>query len=133
MNGAGSAHAAALWAGLHLLLLLALSVLVVRERRRHMVALGDGGAPELARAIRAHGNAVEYTTPALAGFAVMAAVGVPGFAIHICGTLLFAGRLLHAAGLFRSGGATPPRALGMVLTWLALLFAAATLLVYAAA
>lgn len=131
MVDAASAHAAALWAGVHLLLLLALSVLVVRQRRRHKVALGDGGAPELARAIRAHGNAVEYVTPALAGFAVMASVGAPAFAIHICGVLLFAGRLVHAVGLSRSGGATPPRALGMILTWLAFLIAGVTLLVYA--
>lgn len=133
MDGAGSAHAAALWAGLHLLLLLTLSVLVVRQRRRHKVALGDGGAPELARAIRAHGNAVEYATPALAGFAVMAAVQAPPLAIHICGVLLFGGRVIHAVGLSRSGGATPPRAIGMILTWLAFLIAGVTLLVYAAA
>ena len=46
-------HALALWSALHILLLLGLSLLVVRQRRRHGVALGDGGVPELACAIRA--------------------------------------------------------------------------------
>jgi len=40
-------HAAALWAGLHLFLLLVLSVLVVRLRQKHKVALGGEGIPEL--------------------------------------------------------------------------------------
>ncbi|HEY2356194.1 MAG TPA: MAPEG family protein, partial [Phenylobacterium sp.] len=54
-----SAHAAALWVGLHLLLLLVLSVLVVRQRRKHEVELGHAQIPELERAIRAFGNATE--------------------------------------------------------------------------
>ena len=35
MDAMPSAHAAAFWVGLHLILLLVLSVLVVRQRRKH--------------------------------------------------------------------------------------------------
>ena len=56
MDVAASGHAAALWAGLHLVLLLVLSVLVVRQRRKHQVALGHADIPELNQAVRAFGE-----------------------------------------------------------------------------
>ena len=59
MDATPSAHAAALWVGLHLILLLVLSVLVVRQRRIHGVVLGHADIPELAQAVRAFGNATE--------------------------------------------------------------------------
>ena len=52
MDVTPAAHAAAFWTGLNLILLLVLSVLVVRQRRLHRVALGDGGVPQLNQAIR---------------------------------------------------------------------------------
>lgn len=133
MNVVTSGHAAALWTGLHLLLLLVLSLLVVRQRQRHKVALGDGGIPELSQAIRAFGNATEYVPAALAGIVVLALVDAPQLAIHITGLLLFAGRILHSVGLSRSGGATFPRALGILFTWVAYVFASVALLFYAIA
>ena len=51
----------------------------------------------------------------------------------IVGFLLFAGRIIHAVGLFNTGGASIPRAIGIVLTWLGYLFAAVVLLLYAIA
>jgi uncharacterized membrane protein YecN with MAPEG domain len=128
-----SGHATALWTGLHLILLLVLSLLVVRQRRKHKVALGDGGVPELAQAIRAFGNATEYVPSALIGLAVLAIVEASPLTIHITGLVLFAGRVLHAVGLSRSGAATFPRALGILFTWLAYVFAGAALLFYAIA
>ena len=70
-------HAAALWSGLSILLLLALSGVVVRRRQRHMVAFGDGGHPELTVASRAFGNAVEYVPVALIGLMLIADMGRP--------------------------------------------------------
>jgi uncharacterized membrane protein YecN with MAPEG domain len=131
MDAVSSGHAAALWVGLHLLLLLVLSLLVVRQRQRHKVALGDGGVPELAQAIRAFGNATEYVPAALIGLAVLALVEAPPLAVHLTGVLLFAGRLLHAFGLSRSGGASFARSIGVTLTWLAYVFASVALLFYA--
>src|SRR5689334_18025147 len=128
MDNTASAHAAALWAGLHIVLLLVLSVMVVRLRQKHKIALGDEGIPELARAIRAFGNATEYVPAGLAAIAVLAVVGAGPLTIHVIGFILLVGRLLHAFGLSNSGGNSIPRALGITLTWIAYIFAAVALL-----
>lgn len=133
MDAVTSGHAAALWVGLHLILLLVLSLLVVRQRRLHKVALGDGGVPELAQAIRAFGNATEYVPAAMVGIAVLAMVDAPPLAVHLTGLMLFVGRGLHAFGLSRSGGASFARSIGVTLTWLAYVFASVALLFYAIA
>jgi uncharacterized protein len=133
MDTTSSAHAAALWAGLHLILLLVLSVMVVRLRQKHKIALGDEGIPELARAIRAFGNAAEYVPAGIGAIAVLAVAGASALTIHIIGVILFAGRLLHAVGLSNSGGTSIPRALGIILTWVAYIFAAVALLFFAIA
>jgi uncharacterized membrane protein YecN with MAPEG domain len=131
MDIGASGNAAALWVGLHLFLLLVLSGLVVRQRQHHKVALGDEGIPELARAIRAFGNATEYVPSGLIALATLAVVGAPPLAIHITGFVLFAGRVIHAVGLSASSSASLPRAAGIVLTWLAYVFSGAALLFYA--
>jgi len=133
MDNITSGHAAALWAGLHVFLMLTLSLLVVRLRQKHKVALGDEGIPELAQAIRAFGNASEYVPTALIAIAVLAVVDAPPLAIHVAGFVLFAGRVIHAVGLSNSGGASIPRAVGMVATWLAYIFVGVALLFYAIA
>lgn len=124
-------HAAALWAGLNLILMLVLSVRVVRLRRRHGVALGHGDHADLHHAIRAFANASEYVPAALVALAILALVGAPVLLVHAAGVLLLAGRAAHAVGLSRSGGASLPRALGMAATWIAYLVAAVALLFYA--
>jgi len=131
MDVTPAAHAAALWAGLSLILLLVLSVRVVRLRRRHAVALGHGDVPELAHAVRAFGNATEYVPAAIGALAVLALVGASPLLVHAGGLMLFTGRLSHAWGLSRSGGASLPRAAGVVLTWLAYIAIAVSLIFYA--
>jgi uncharacterized membrane protein YecN with MAPEG domain len=131
MDMTASGHAAALWAGLHLLLLLVLSVLVVRQRRLHHVVFGDGGVPALVQAIRAFGNATEYVPAGLIGIAVLALAGAPPMVVHVIGLTLFVGRVAHAVGLSRSGEASLPRSIGVVLTWLAYLAGAVALIFYA--
>ena len=126
-----SAHAAALWVGLHLILLLVLSVLVVRQRRRHGVVLGDAAVPELTQAIRAFGNATEYVPAGLVALAVLAMVGAPPILVHLTGLVLLVGRVSHAIGLSRSGGASILRSAGVILTWLAYIVGAVTLIFYA--
>lgn len=128
-----SGHAAALWVGLHVFLLLALSLLVVRQRQKHKVALGDEGIPELAQAVRAFGNATEYVPAGLAAIVTLAVVEAPDLAIHLTGLVLFGGRVLHAIGLSRSGGASFARSTGVLLTWIAYVFAGVALLFYSIA
>lgn len=126
-----SANAAALWAGLHLILLVVLSVLVTRQRRKHGVVLGDGGVPALEQAIRAFGNATEYVPTALVGIGILALAGAHPLLIHPIGLLLFVGRVLHAVGLSRSGGTSWPRTFGALSTWIAYIATAAALMFYA--
>lgn len=92
---------AAIYAGLNIILLILLSLRVSLQRRKHKVSLGDGGVDELRRAIRAHGNAVEFIGPGLAGLAILAlnADAVSLEILHAAGATLTAGRVLHAAGL----------------------------------
>lgn len=131
MDVTPAAHAAALWAGLSLVLLLVLSVRVVRLRRRHGVVFGDGDRPVLTRRVRAFGNAQEYVPAAIAALAVLALVDAPALLVHACGFMLVAGRLSHAVGLSRTGEASLPRAAGVVLTWLAYIVTAVALIFYA--
>lgn len=131
MDTLASGHAAALWVGLHVILLLVLSLLVVRLRQKHKVAMGDEGIPELARAIRAFGNASEYVPVGLAAVIVLALVGAPPLAVHVVGLILFAGRLIHAIGLSNSGGVSIARSIGMICTWVAYVFGGVALLFYA--
>ena len=131
MDPKDAPHAAALWVGLHLILLLVLSVLVTRQRRKHRVSLGDGGVPALNQAIRAFGNATEYIPAALVGLGVLAVAGAAALLIHSIGFILFAGRVLHAIGLSSSSGTSWPRVAGAVATWVAYVAAAAALLFYA--
>jgi uncharacterized membrane protein YecN with MAPEG domain len=131
MDVTASAHAAALWAGLHLILLLVLSVLVTRQRRKHHVEIGDGGVPALNQAIRAFGNATEYVPAAMAGLGLLALAGAPPVLIHPIGLILLVGRVAHAVGISRSTSATLPRALGVLATWISYIALAAALLFYA--
>lgn len=130
MDANPAAQAAALWAGLNLIVLLVLSMLVVRQRRQHKVAVGDGGAPELLQAQRAFGNASEYIPAAIAGLVALALAGAPPTAIHIVGAVLLIGRIAHAVGMSGSAGSSIGRTVGMVCTWLAYVFLAVALLVF---
>ena len=131
MDVANPGHAAALWVGLHILLMLVLSLLVVRLRNKHKVFLGDEGIPELAQAIRAFGNASEYVPPGLAGLIVLDLSGATPLLIHIAGFVLLVSRIVHAAGLYNSVGTSIPRALGMTMTWGVYVFLVAALLISA--
>ena len=126
-----AAHAAALWSGLMLILLLVLSVRVVQQRRAHSMAQGHGGHEKLEGALRAFGNATEYVPAAIAALAVMAIAGAYWPIVHLTGAVLFVGRVVHAIGLSRNPGVSNPRAIGTLLTWIAYVFAAVALLFYA--
>ncbi|MES2032946.1 MAG: MAPEG family protein [Pseudomonadota bacterium] len=122
MDVTNGGHAAALWVGLHLLLLLVLSALVVRQRQKHKILLGDEGIPQVAQAVRAFGNATEYIPAGLAGLIVLDLAGASPLLVHIAGAMLLIGRVTHAVGVSTSAGASVARSAGMTLTWLAYVF-----------
>lgn len=111
--------AAAVYAGVNILILLFLSFRVVGRRRSAQVSLGTGGDADLEVRVRAHGNASEYIPATMLGLFIAASLGAPLWAVHAIGGVFTAGRVLHGIGL--SGGIMAPRALGMMFTWLGML------------
>lgn len=110
--------AAALYAGLNLLILLALSFNVVRGRIRHKVTIGDGGNPAMLRAIRAHANAAEYIPAMLVGLGLYALLDpAPLWSVHALGVAITVGRAAHGYGLATNEGRSAGRAVGTLLTW----------------
>lgn len=121
-------HVTGIYIALGVLLVLALSARVIWLRNARQVALGDGGLPELARAIRAHANAVEYLPLGLLLLLVIELDGARAAAVHLAGITLLVGRGLHAWGLSRRSGRSLGRVIGIVLTWMVMLAMALLLL-----
>ena len=108
----------ALYAALIALILLALAVRVSSFRLRLKVDLGDGGDPRLQRAVRAHGNAVEWSLPVLVLMLIAELNRADPVLLHACGIVLVVSRVLHGFGLsrtFRLG-----RFWGIGLSWIVL-------------
>jgi uncharacterized protein len=112
---------AAAYAALITLLGVALTVLVIRERRTKLVGIGDGGDKKMARMVRVHGNFAENAPFALAILVLLALVGASSWPIHLVGVLFLAGRIAHAVGLSHSAGSSIGRVAGMMLTFTALI------------
>jgi uncharacterized membrane protein YecN with MAPEG domain len=121
-------HITGIYVALAVLLVLLLAGRVIWLRNARKVALGDGGLPELARAIRAHANAVEYLPLGLLALLVIELDQVRPDLLHGFGVALLLGRALHAWGLSRTSGRSFGRAIGIVLTWLTMLAMALLLL-----
>ena len=87
--------ALALYVGLNLLLTFLLALNVVRHRFK-----GDSADQfMLEKAVRAHGNNIEYVPIILIGLGVMAMTGVSAQIISILGGTLLAARIFHAFGI----------------------------------
>ena len=113
----------ALYAALLGLLLLGLSWRVTQERQRTRVSLGAGGDEALERAIRTHGNFVEYAPLGILLIALAEMNGAASWWTHATGALLVLARCLHAWGLGSTSGVSPGRYWGTALTWLVVLLA----------
>ncbi len=105
-----------LYAGLLALLFLWLSLQVVAGRRLHKVSVGDGNDKDMRKRMRVQANWAEYAPIAIILLVMAELQGFPPWLIHIHGTPLVIGRVLHAWGL----GSTPQivwaRQAGMYLT-----------------
>jgi uncharacterized protein len=110
----------ALYAGLYALLLLVLAAGVSRLRGRLKVGLGDGGHAPLTRAIRAHGNAVEWGLPLLLLMLVAELNHASHLFLHVCGIVFLLARVAHAVGLSSHGGESKGRVVGTAVSWLVL-------------
>lgn len=105
-----------LYAGLLAILYLILTAYVIRGRYQHLVGLGDGGNPELARRIRMHGNFAEFVPFALLLLFMLDYGRTQPLIVHCLGIMLMVGRLAHVWGLCTSESASAGRMIGMILT-----------------
>ncbi|MEM6638902.1 MAG: MAPEG family protein [Pseudomonadota bacterium] len=119
-----------LYASLLALMVIYLAVRVVRLRRSQKIGLGDGGDPKLEHAMRVMGNFIEYVPLALILIALLEINRTPGWMIHVYGSLLLLGRILHLVGFGGHTGVTPGRFIGTALTWLVIVLSALTNLVH---
>ncbi len=112
---------AALYAGLHGLLLIVLMASVSMARRRVKTTLGDGGDPGLTRRIRALGNFTEYVPLALLLLALSQHLGLGSLYVHLLGLTLLVTRISHAYGISQLDETLVYRMIGMMGTLLVLL------------
>ena len=122
------AHITGVYAAVLGLLYLGLSVRTLRTRRRNQIAVGDGGNPEMLRAIRVHGNFAEYAPFALLLIALVEINGGASTAVHGLSFALLIGRCSHAYGVRQADENFRFRVAGMALTFTAIAGAAVLLL-----
>jgi len=92
-----------IYAGLLALLFLYLSLRVVQARIRHKVSVGDGGQPDVVKAMRVQANCAEYAPIGILLLLMAELQGMPVWLVHVFGLMLLAGRGLHGWGM----GSTP--------------------------
>ena len=81
------------------------------------ISLGDGDEKELKKRIRAQANAIEYLPLALLLLLSLEWNQTQPVVLQACGIVLIFARIIHAIGLSMTGGLSPGRMVGTVLTW----------------
>lgn len=110
-----------LYAALCAVVVLSLALRVILLRWSTRTGIGDGGDRRLARAVRIHGNAIEYVPLALILLLLAELSGVRPSLLHGCGITLVAARVVHALGLARTAGVSIGRSLGVTATFAVIL------------
>jgi uncharacterized protein len=106
-------------------LVVVLTLRVVYLRRTHKIGIGSGENRQLAKAVRAHANAVETIPLALVVMLAAELAGGDQTVLLAAGSILVVGRVLHAFGLSAHAGYSFGRFFGMVMTLAAVLILAA--------
>lgn len=119
-----------MYAGLNVLLLMALGLNVSLNRRATQTSLGDGGHEKVACAVRAHGNHAEWFPGFLVGLLILALIGMPAYAIHTLGAVFTLARVLHAWGMLSTPGVSFGRFAGSLLTLLSYLMLGLALIIH---
>ena len=110
----------AFYAGLLAIFFLYLTVLVIIERRRKRIGLGDEGDKHFLQMMRVHGNFAEYV-PLVLVLSLIAEINhTSPIVLHVSGGLLLLGRAIHAYGLRHHYGASWQRVYGALMTFIAL-------------
>lgn len=88
-----------LYAAILAIMFIILSVMVIKQRRKYKIAIGDKAAEGLQRFNRAHGNFVEYTPFFLIMLAMAEFNNLNLYAVHLIAIIFIIGRISHAYGL----------------------------------
>ena len=99
------------------LIFIILSFRTLRLRRKLRIAVGDSGNVEMLRAIRAHSNFAEYAPFSLFLIFLVENSGCTSFLIHILGSMLLLGRIVHAYGISQVDEKFQYRVSGMASTF----------------
>ena len=100
-------------AGMLGIILLVLSIRAVAVvRAKGGVGYGDGGNTDFTPVVRGQGNFVEYVLIILILIAFAEAGGMSCGYIHVMGSALVVGRILHPMGLTNVAGVNPLRFIG---------------------
>ena len=96
---------------------MTLAYKVGSSRLKTNTLLGDGNQSEVLQKVRAHGNLTEYVPIFLILLALIEMQGVALWKIHVLGSLFFLARIAHSYGMYISTESTPPRLIGILVTW----------------
>jgi uncharacterized protein len=110
---------------------LGLAAHVIQLRAKTGISIMDGGNIQLAERIRRHGNFIENVPFVLLLMALAELNGVANLWLHLSGTLLIVGRIVHAAGLKHDKHDAFGRIAGATLSFVAALTAITSILFYA--
>lgn len=99
------------------LLFIYLSIRVVKQRRLHRVAIGDGHKPPLKRAIAVHNNFAQYVPFSLIMLLMMELNHAPDYLLHALCALLLTARCLHAYGVSQAPEPFRYRKTGVLMTF----------------
>ena len=119
-----------LYAALLGLLFIALSIRTIGLRRRFRVAIGSGRKALLQRAMRVNANFAEYVPLALLLIYFVELHDGPRLHIHLLGSALIGGRVLHAWGVSQEQENFRYRTAGMALTFGVMLIACTLILLH---
>ena len=114
-------EAVTLYAGLFVILFVALKLNAGRVRASEKINFGEGGNDPMRQAMRVQGNAVEDVPITMLGLYGLAGLGAPVTLIHVLGGGFVVSRILHATGLSAKGGSGMGRLIGTIGTLLIML------------
>jgi len=110
-----------LYAGLLAVWFLVLSTRVILGRAgKGGPSLGDGGDGNMLRRIRGHSNFAEYVPLTLILIGFLEISGQSKWVVHVLGSILFVGRVMHGYALVFTSKNVVGRSAGIALTFLAL-------------
>lgn len=119
---AGLLGLVAIWLGAH----------VGKTRGQVKIFMGDGGNPQLIRAMRGQGNFTENVPLTLVFLTLMALLGTPVWVLHTLGVMLVVGRILHAVHFCANDAPAWQRAVGFGLSFLVLVVSTLGLIAHGA-